>query len=105
MHPLLDRQIRRHFPSLEQVPSNWHDFVAALDETYLKADRDLTMAKRSLDIMSDELNQRNEALLREKDEQTVLIGKLNLAQSQLIQSEKMASIGQLAAGVAHEINN
>ena len=44
-------------------------------------------------------------LLRSNDELTELNRKLSAAQDQLMQSEKLASIGQLAAGVAHEINN
>ncbi|MDE1885450.1 MAG: sensor histidine kinase, partial [Xanthomonadaceae bacterium] len=45
-----------------------------------------------------ELHQRNIDL-------EVAYGRLKGAREQVIQSEKLASIGQLAAGVAHEINN
>ncbi len=51
------------------------------------------------------VEQANQQLLANNGELKQLNEKLESAHTQLLQSEKMASIGQLAAGVAHEINN
>jgi PAS domain S-box-containing protein len=55
------------------------------------------------DITERKLAEQN--LSQSLGEQRMLNKKLEEAHNQLLQSEKMASIGQLAAGVAHELNN
>lgn len=47
----------------------------------------------------------NRLLQQQKDEIGSTLSKLQQAQSQLIQSAKMASLGELTAGIAHEIQN
>jgi hemerythrin-like metal-binding protein len=54
---------------------------------------------------TEELTSANQQLAAEHKELIAMLQKVEDAQSQLLQSEKMAAIGQLAAGVAHEINN
>ncbi len=53
-----------------------------------------------------EINQTLEDRVTARTEElSQVLSKMESAQQQLLQSEKMAAIGQLAAGVAHEINN
>ena len=47
----------------------------------------------------------NSVLLQEKQKVESTLKALESTQSQLIQSEKMASLGELTAGIAHEIQN
>jgi signal transduction histidine kinase len=54
--------------------------------------------------LENKINKRTEALKESNQELLSTLEKLHQFQSQLVESEKMASLGDMVAGVAHEVN-
>jgi len=67
--------------------------------------KELSELFKKFNLMTHTVHQRERSLKLSYDKLSKANEELILSESQLIQSEKMASIGVLAAGVAHEINN
>ena len=60
---------------------------------------------RELGDAVEALTLREGELIRARDEAESALARLRNTQDRLVQSEKMASLGQLTAGIAHEIKN
>ena len=74
------------------------DEIGELAIAFNRMVEDLAKAREELRKANLNLGSTNEAL-------HATVANLKAAQEQLVQSEKMASLGQLTAGIAHEINN
>ncbi len=92
----------------DAIAKSLKDADKELEITAFKLDR-TEKVKRTTAILLEEtiqeLDQKRKAIEETNDALQKSLEELKAAQQQLIQSEKMASLGELTAGIAHEIQN
>ncbi|MCR8557493.1 GHKL domain-containing protein [Mucilaginibacter sp. BJC16-A38] len=77
--------------------SKWANSNKQEEELRIAAER-----KAELEAL---VSERTAELVKQKENLQEIVEELKATQDQLIQSEKMASLGELTAGIAHEIQN
>ncbi len=104
--------------------NDWNDWANSRVEAVRKGDVPATVIARADGMMLQhqvislpdggrmltyfditELKQRENDLIAARDDAETALNELQQAQVRLVQAEKMASLGQLTAGIAHEIKN
>ena len=91
-----DYSLRADASSADEVGGLAKDFNAMLEQ--------IQASSSQLQVARDALAQEVQGTTRANQELQQALENLELAQDQLVQSEKLASLGGLVAGVAHEIN-
>jgi signal transduction histidine kinase len=92
-----------------EVPVDVRDEIGFLSQNFNQMTQSLRQYSENMETLvterTTELEHKSIQLEKQKGELQITLENLKEAQSQLIQSEKMASLGELTAGIAHEIQN
>ncbi|MEX0982790.1 MAG: ATP-binding protein [Bacteroidales bacterium] len=97
--------LKRHLKNLRNTEQELENHKDNLEMLVREKTKELDAAIEELRGTNEELKTKNEIINKQNAELKEAMDHLQSAQTQLIQTEKMASLGVLTSGVAHEINN